>query len=178
MAYTTPRTWVTGEVVDAALLNTYLRDNDLWVLSDSPAVRAYRSTNQILATSVQAAVLLDQERFDNANVHSTVTNTNRFTVPAGAGGKWIMGVGFEYNNSSVVGDRISSIILNGVTATPLAQDSRAAASTTTRVTLATSWGLSAADYFDAQAFQSSGGNLNLLTNSNYSPELWAYWLRT
>jgi len=27
MAYTTPRTWVTGEVVTAALLNTHLRDN-------------------------------------------------------------------------------------------------------------------------------------------------------
>lgn len=27
MAYTTPRTWVTGELVTAALLNTHLRDN-------------------------------------------------------------------------------------------------------------------------------------------------------
>lgn len=31
MAWTAPRTWVAGEVVTAALLNTHLRDNLLWL---------------------------------------------------------------------------------------------------------------------------------------------------
>lgn len=31
MAWTAPRTWVAGETVTAALLNTHLRDNLLWV---------------------------------------------------------------------------------------------------------------------------------------------------
>lgn len=34
MSWTTPRTYVTGELVTATILNTHLRDNMLWLKSD------------------------------------------------------------------------------------------------------------------------------------------------
>jgi hypothetical protein len=36
MAWTAPRTWVTSEMVTAALMNTHVRDNLLFLLTDIP----------------------------------------------------------------------------------------------------------------------------------------------
>lgn len=48
MSWTSPRTWVTGELVTAALLNTHVRDNisylNTWNQNDVTASRAIDST--------------------------------------------------------------------------------------------------------------------------------------
>ena len=34
MAWTAPRTWVTGELVTAAFMNTYIRDNQTYIKTE------------------------------------------------------------------------------------------------------------------------------------------------
>lgn len=38
MAWTAPRTWVSGEVVTAAIMNTHIRDNELYLFIQSGTV--------------------------------------------------------------------------------------------------------------------------------------------
>src|SRR4051812_2496693 len=92
MAYTTDRTWVTGEVVTASYMNTYLRDNLKWLSTDKPMARSYKAANFTHnSTGNWIAVTQDSERFDNATMHDTSSNTERMTIPSGGGGKYLVG---------------------------------------------------------------------------------------
>ena len=50
MSWTSPRTWVTGELVTASYLNTYIRDNDNYLKAAADAVLGYALQ---LATATQ-----------------------------------------------------------------------------------------------------------------------------
>lgn len=91
MAYTTDRTWVTGEVVTAAYFNTYLRDNVKWLSTDKGFAWAYHNTTQSIANASFQSVVFNTNLYDNASIHSTSVNTERFTIPAAMGGKWLFG---------------------------------------------------------------------------------------
>lgn len=176
MAYTAPKTWVTGEVVDAAGLNTYLRDNDLWVLTDSPCARAFNSAAFGTATATATNIPLNSERFDNASVHSTTSNTSRLTNPVGAGGKIIFGAQLEWQTNAT-GTRLALVILNGTTL--IGGDSTLGTAGVAAITGAISaYSLAAGDYIEIQGYQDSGGGLNVLLHGNYSPEFWMFWQRT
>ena len=41
MSWTSPRTWVTGELVSASYLNTYIRDNDNYLKAQADATLGY-----------------------------------------------------------------------------------------------------------------------------------------
>lgn len=178
MAFTTPRTWVSGEIATAANLNTHLRDNVAWLATDSPCCRAYKSTDFVHNSSGNwLAVTLDSERFDNAAMHSTSSNTERITIPTGGGGKYIFGGAQEWDNSSV-GFRYISIGLNGLT-TYLAQHNGTNDATLfICLSTMTTYAMAAADYAVMGAWQNSGGTLNVQTKANYSPEFYAFWFRT
>jgi hypothetical protein len=79
MAYTTPRTWVTSELVTAALMNTHVRDNVAF-LANPPACRVSRSSTQSLTSGTEATLAFDTEQFDTNSMHSTVSNTERITI--------------------------------------------------------------------------------------------------
>jgi hypothetical protein len=75
---------------------------------------AYRSSAQNISNNTATAMLLDTELFDTDAFHSTVTNTSRFTIPAGLGGKYLVtgSMAFETN---ATGKRIMNISVNGST---------------------------------------------------------------
>lgn len=50
------------------------------------AAGAYNSIDQAISTSGEAIVTMDSETFDTDGYHSTLSNTGRFTIPAGLGG--------------------------------------------------------------------------------------------
>ncbi len=181
MAYTTPATAVAGTALTAAFLNTNLRDNIAWMATDSPACRAYNTTSQSISNAAAvpgAAVTFDSERFDNAAIHSTSVNTSRFTVPSGAGGKYIMGVGSSWTASAGGNYRQVRLELNGA-ATHIGVDTRnGSAGHLSESAWCTVYALSAADYFEMYARQDSGGALNLLVQANSSNEAWMFWTRT
>jgi len=177
MAYTAPKTWVTGEVVDAAGLNTYLRDNDLWVLTDSAACRAYNSANLSIANATSTAVTLNSERYDNANIHDTSSNTSRFTIPSGHGGKFAMGAGWQWALNGTGNYRQASIKQNGTTFVAF-QTVPPSAAHASEATITTEYSVASTDYIELYAKQDSGGALNLTVAANYSPEVWISWKRT
>jgi len=177
MGYNTPFTAVAGTAWKAADWNVYGRDNITWVATDSPACRAYNSAAISVANFSFQALTFNSERFDNASVHSTVSNTSRMTVPAGGGGKYLMGGLISFANNTT-GDRGGRIRING--STDVASQTGPPATSgvdTSDFTITTVYSLSAADYAELMAFQVSGGALNAAASSNYSPEFWVFWFR-
>lgn len=177
MAFTTPRTYVAGEIHTAAHHNTYERDNIAWMATDSPSVRAYNNANISIATATLTPVTLNSERFDNAAVHSTSVNTSRLTVPTGGGGKYLFGASWAWALSAAGTYREARVYVNG--ATEIAQlDLQPSASHASSGIITSVYALSAADYMELQVIQDSGGALNITNNGNFSPEVWMFWFRT
>lgn len=176
MSYTTPATAVAGTVLTAAFLNTNVRDNVAWLATDSPAVRAYNNANISLANATNTAITMNSERFDNAGMHSTSSSTERLVVPTGAAGKYLFGGNISFAFSGT-GSRGHHCYLNG--ATIICENTQQASSSVGNEMSYTSiYALAVADYIAMIGYQNSGGALNTTSNANYSPEFWAYWLRT
>jgi hypothetical protein len=177
MAYTTPITFVAAAVLTAAQLNTNLRDNIAWMATDSPTCRVYNSAALSIVSGSSVALTFNSERFDNAAMHSTSTNTGRITIPTGGGGKYLIGCVIEWN-AAAGGNYRDNRIRNGgttfhagVTVGPIGgAGSPLAAPVGT-------WNYTAADYAEVVVAQDSGGNINI-NSADGSPEFWAVWTRT
>lgn len=177
VAYTTPFTAVAGTAWKAADWNTYGRDNIAWLATDSPACRAYNSATISHATSgVAQAVTLDSERYDNATLHSTSSNTSRFTAPTGGGGKYLMGGQLGFAASAGGTFRQNALRINGATLV-IVSSAASSAGLAPTINISTVYSLAAADYMEMVGNQDSGGALNMGAASAYQPEAWLYWFR-
>ena len=177
MAFTTPATSTAGTVLTASFLNTYVRDNVAWMATDSPSCRAYNNANISIPDSTFTAVTLNSERFDNAALHSTSSNTSRLTVPTGGGGKYVIGLGANWTASASGALRTTRIEQNATTVLGTFT-SQPSASHGSDQSWSTIYALSDADYVEMYVFQNSGGALNLTSVANSSPEFWTFWMRT
>lgn len=177
MAFTTPATSVAGTVLTAAFLNTYVRDNIAWQATDSPACRAYHNTTQSIANLSPQAVVLNSERFDNAAIHSTSSNTSRLTAPTGGGGKYLFGASWAWAISSNTNFRQGRAMVNGTTGIGYLTTQPSAVHASEGFITST-YTLAAADYFELFVHQDSGAGLNLGSTANFSPEVWMFWFRT
>lgn len=172
MAYSTPRTWTTGDDITAARLNQDLRDNPAF-LATPPSCRVFNSANISHATSGSDQYLtFNSERFDTDTMHSTVSNTGRITFTTA--GKYLFGGNVEFA-ANATGQRSLKVRLNGATVIASGPHHDAAASGVTQCLVAGYYSFSASDYIELGGFQSSGGALNMTASSNYSPEYWAVW---
>jgi hypothetical protein len=175
MAYTTDRTWVTGEVVTAALMNTYVRDNVKWLSTDKPMVRCYNTANLTSTTGVVLTLTYNTNRFDNASMHSITSLTNRITVSTANAGKYLVGMSVQWT-ASIAGDyrahvlRITGTTNIGYDVKPPGGTNGFAGGNVTAL-----WNLSN-DYFDSAVQQNSGGNLDVTGGGGSSPEFWAVWV--
>lgn len=177
MGFTTPRTYVAGEVHTAAHHNQFERDNIAWIATDSPACRAFNSSVISIGNAVESPLSLNSERFDNAGVHSTTTNLTRFVVPIGGSGKYIATGSTSWAPSSSGSYRAVSLRVNGTTR--IAQMNTApSANHGSDATIVAVYALSAGDYVEMCVTQDSGGGLNVNTVANYSPEASILWFRT
>jgi len=176
MPWTAPRTWVTAEVPPASTFNTHVRDNLAWLGTDKPSCRVFHSANVSIADATLTAQTFDSERFDVAGMHSTSVNPTRLTVPAGAAGLWLIGGNLAFAGAAN-GERIARIRLNGATEIA-SQGIIGGAANSPNLEVTTLYRLSAADYVELIAFQSSGGAINSTANANRSPEFWAVWMAT
>lgn len=179
MAYTTDRTYVTGEVETASIFNTYLRDNMKWLSTDKPMARVYNSANISIANVTNTSLTLDSERFDNASIHSTSSNTERLTVPSGGGGKYLIGATAQFA-ANATGFRQWKLELNGTGATGtdicFTTEPTNSASVISDGVPVTLYSLAAADYVALTVFQNSGGNLNATVDANNACEFWCLWV--
>lgn len=171
MAWTTPRTWTSGETLTAANMNTHVRDNENWLANDFPRCKATRAAAQSIADSTGTAINLTAETFDVGGMHDNVTNNTLLTVPTGAGGHWLFGAQTNFDVSGT-GRREIRITLNG-TSTILVEHRTFSPSGSVGSSLNVTGvhALAAGDTLQVVVVQSSGGALNA-TGS----DLWAIWL--
>lgn len=95
MSWTTPRTWVTSEVVSSSLLNTHVRDN-LTVLRGYVAVRMSAAQNHSSSGSY-ATMNWDAEDYDTDGYHDNSTNNSRLTVPTGGAAAYLMFASVQFS---------------------------------------------------------------------------------
>lgn len=137
----------------------YRHSGSAWlpVTQSSPKwVRATKLSTQTLSNDTYTAVTWPNEDFDNDTMHSTVTNNSRITCVT-AGTYWVAAtVSYAQNGS---GSRKFYINKNS---TQVAQATCLPVSASS-TTLHTSFliALSASDYLEVYAIQSSGGNLDI-----------------
>ena len=86
---TTPstKTWAVDDPLTAGDLNTYVRDNDAWLLGTKPSCQASR-TPQSISNTTSTAASLTSEAWDTANMHSNSTNASRITIPSDGAGRY------------------------------------------------------------------------------------------
>jgi hypothetical protein len=170
-----PRTWVAGEVLTASNFNTYLT-GVLSYLEYPPYCEAYETSNQTFGTSgTNFATTFSLEVTDNTGMHSTVTNTSRFTaVYPGfylAGGQ----TSFAANGT---GNRASRLAVNGVVgADGVILTAAAAANAMSVPVSARSYFLNTGDYLEVYSWQTSTASLTS-GGATINPCLSALWIST
>lgn len=103
MSWSTPRTWVAGELVTASIMNTHVRDNLLEIAKiGAHRCFAHNSGTQVVSAGNTTALTLDSELYDSGTMHSTSSNTSRVIAPA-AGYYVIFGYSNVTNNNNGTG---------------------------------------------------------------------------
>jgi hypothetical protein len=159
MAWTTPKTWSTNEVVTAANMNTHVRDN-MSFLGSPPACSVQAAVSQSVPTSTHTSLIAPTENFDTDAMHSTVTNTSRITFTTA--GRYLVSATLVFG-SNVTGIRILSFFVDATTRYEMVA---VAANTGGNTTLSGSraFSFTAGQFVEVQGFQSSGGNIDLALN--------------
>jgi hypothetical protein len=116
---------------------------------------------QSLTNATDTAVLWNEEFYDTDGFHSLVTNTSRFTIPAGKAGYYtITGVcAFDTDNT---GMRTAALFKNGSQIDYLGGGRAATGSGVNAfATMSITFSASVADYFEIFVMQNSGATQNL-----------------
>lgn len=175
MAYTSDRTWVTGEVVTASYMNTYIRDNIKWLSTDKPMFNGSSGTGQSLSASVYTGINYGSENFNNygTSFHSTSSNPSRISAPSGVGGKYIFGAFIEFSWSSIGVFRLMAVRANGSAIWSQGGCGTVGSSGTTPVSTSAVISLSALGYAELCSYQDSGGALTIAGLGSIG---WAMWV--
>lgn len=174
MAYTTPATYSVAQILTAANLNTYLRDNVSWLATDAPHARVFNSAGGAIADVTDTALQFNTERVDVGNMWTSGANT-RLTVPTGGGGFYMIH-GSNQWAASASGYRALAIRLNGTTA--IARVVVGGQNALQEQNVTALYQLAVGDYVELVVYQNTGGNLNVNSSGNTSPEFAAAWLFT
>lgn len=134
-----------------------------------PQARVYNSANISISNNTVTALTFNSERFDNGDLHSTSSNTDRLTAPVT--GLYAFGATVQFA-SNATGRRQVTLTVNG---TEVAADERVPVNgAVTIISVSSAWQLTAGDIVRVAVFQTSGGALNVQAGSNYTPEFWMY----
>lgn len=134
--------------------------------------RVYNTSLITLTNATYTAVTFDSERFDDASYHDTATNSSRLTVPYD--GRYLIGahIGFDFDAG---GGRQVRLRVNGAT-TIATQGVAPVPDDNNRISICTIWEMTALDYVEVLAYQTTGGPLNLEQNQAFSMEFWIWRL--
>ena len=128
--------------------------------------RRYRGSAQTIGTGATTAVALSSADFDT---HAFATSDSRYTVPAGLAGLYRVSGSFQFSPSSAGTIRLLTVVHynSGGTRLGFAGNSREEGlGSNSDMLMATYAGKAAAgDYFQLEALQDSGGNLDLTTGA-------------
>jgi hypothetical protein len=168
------RTFVAGEIVLASYFNTNINGPIGWLLARA-IVRCRQTSAQTISSASYTAVLYDTEDVDSTGMHSTVTNTTRFT--AVYPGWYTFGGGVGFNSlATPAGRRGVRWAVNGTALNGSAQQFQTTATTSgalgSRPTLIF---LNVSDYVEQQAFFEGGGTLVLSVGAEQQPSVDGLW---
>ena len=113
----------------------------------------YNSGNQTIANTTYAAITWDTEVLDTDGYHSTVTNTQRITIPSGKDGKYFVYGKVDNDNNIAGNQRQLGLNKNGSNI----QYASALAGYYGTCQLSIILDLVAGDYIDLDFYQDSGG---------------------
>lgn len=170
MAYTTPRTWVSGEHPTAAQMNANIRDNVSFV-ANPPSCRAYHNTTQSINNATLTTLSLNAEAWDTDTMHNTVTNNSRLTIKTA--GLYIVTVEVILAANGT-GVRVANLLLNG-SELPI-NNGNAASAFDSRILYSTQEKLALNDYLEIGIYQTSGGALSTVQSATRAPSLTATWV--
>jgi len=109
-------------------------------------------------------VNFNTETFDVDGYHDNSSNTSRITIPSGKTGYFLISYNLRFNNNAT-GYRSVNLLRNGSNIKTISTQAITSGSATnlgsTQIVYATT-----GDYFQLQAFQNSGGNLDLSGGTN------------
>jgi hypothetical protein len=177
MAWTTPKTWSVAEVLTAANMNTYLRDNTDWLGTSHPHCRVFNSAAISIPNATGTALTFDSESYDVGAMHSTSTNTGRITVPTGGAGVYLVGGQVSWAGNAT-GVRQVQVRINAGTALGINEQVSASAASANWQSIMVPYAAVAGDFFDLTVTQNSGGALNSALVSPLSPAFWCQWQST
>ena len=129
--------------------------------------QVYLTSALSLANNTGTIVNWTAENFDSDAFHDLSTNTSRLTVPSGKGGKYLVSAMGVYA-ANATGVRATALRLNGTTYVGEFAASVTGAGTNQSTTVVAILNLSAGDYVEVDAFQTSSGALNLGSGLNQS----------
>lgn len=146
----------------AKYLAVYNSSSTRWELLNETRVprgaRVTMSVDAAVSHDTVATISWDTESFDTDSIHSTVTASNRLTVPTGVSYVDLTAM-ITWASSSSGAQRFSEIKKNGTTRVAASRTPPVDASESTMLSgpLAVTGG----DYFDVSVYQDSGSSLNL-----------------
>jgi len=125
----------------------------------------YNVAVQSIANGTFTAINFDSENYDTDGFHSTSSNTSRFTIPTGKGGKYLLNATFETDNNAT-GQRTLAFYKNGsveIYCGNVAANARQPKSIGNVVL-----NLSAGDYVEAFYYQDSGAAKDITLGQLYA----------
>jgi hypothetical protein len=127
--------------------------------------KAYGTSNQSAADFTVTVITWDSEDFDTDSMHSTSSNTSRLTIPTGKTGYWQINasLGFDGNATGIRTLRLSK---NGTYVN--AEQTNATATFGVIMGFTNVLYLTAGDYIEIAALQTSGGALNVIKSADTS----------
>jgi hypothetical protein len=164
VAYSTPATQTTGDVIGATAWNVLVANSKWGNEIDStggPTCWVSRSSTVAIPNAAITSVTWNSHAWDNAGIHSTSVNPNRFTAPIDGVYLAHLWINWDANGTGI---RVGEFLIDGVDLN--ASDVRTAVpGFTTGQGCTGIVSLSAGHYIEAVAYQSSGGSLSIGVNS-------------
>lgn len=159
-----PRTWVVGDLVTAAMLNKDVRDADTF-FARPPAASVVNSAALSIANATITYFTFNLESFDNDNIHDNVTNNSRLTCTAG--GCWIIAPYANFTGNATGNQRSVFLRINGG-GVFRQLDVRPNGAGVTQVCFAALYKFSLNDYIEMGVYQDSGGALNVSAECGFA----------
>lgn len=126
----------------------------------------YNDADETISDGAVTSITFNQERWDTDSMHSISSNTDQITF--NTAGKYTVSFNASFASNDL-GSRALVLELNGTTRIAQVFVLPNVGNATT-LSLSTIYNFAVNDILRCQAYQSSGGNLAVLSTGNYSPE--------
>lgn len=165
---------ITAKILDANVTTPKLANQSVVAakIGVLPRSRVYHNIAQTIPNNTVTALAFNAERFDTDNMHDPVTNNSFITCKTA--GTYLLGATIQWAVNTT-GTRQVSLRLNG-TIIIASQRTGAFAVDDVHQSLSTVYTLAVNDYIEVVVRQTSGVGLDIMTATQYSPEVFAAFM--